>query len=71
MLVAGGMGPDVTTPPASTEVFDPGTGEFTAAGDMTSARTEHTATLLKNGKVPVTGGFGSNGILILATAEIF
>lgn len=43
---------------------------FTATGSMAAARSEHTATLLQDGRVLVTGGLGSNNA-VLATAELF
>ena len=43
---------------------------FTATGSMSAARSEHTATLLQDGRVLVTGGLGSNNA-VLATAELF
>ena len=55
---------------ASAEVFDPGTGEFTAAGGMSVARVFQTATLLGDGKVLVTGGDNRYGTTY-GTAEIF
>jgi len=44
---------------ASTEVYDPAAASFTASGSMTSPRYVHTATILLNGRVLVTGGFPS------------
>jgi Galactose oxidase, central domain len=40
-------------------------GTFTATGSMTSARAGHTATLLRNGKVLIAGGYGN------ASAELY
>jgi N-acetylneuraminic acid mutarotase len=51
------------------ELFDPATGTFTAtSGTMAVTRANHTATLLSNGKVLITGG--GNGSLS-ADAELY
>jgi hypothetical protein len=56
---------------ASAELYDPTAGTFTAASDMTLARTDHTATLLPSGMVLVAGGDGGNGENAVASAELY
>ena len=78
VMIAGGTGPvgqkqGVYNQLASTEIYDPSSGAFTAAGKMGFARARHTAALLWNGKVLVVGGAPANmgnGNEALATAEI-
>lgn len=55
---------------AAAELFDPASGTFTATGSLGTARNGHTATLLQNGKVLVTGGTDSSGA-VLASAELY
>jgi hypothetical protein len=70
VLIAGGSstvnGPGSL---AGAELYDPGTGSFTATGGMTTSRTGHTATLLNNGKILIAGGNGQMGLL--ASAELY
>ncbi len=71
VLIAGGSA-DLTTPLATTELYDPDKGTFTAASAMTSARMGHTATLLPDGKVLMAGGTVSAGGFVPSNgAEIY
>lgn len=54
---------------ARAELYDPASGTFARTGDMTTARTGHSATLLPNGKVLIAGGMAGNEPI--ATAEIY
>jgi hypothetical protein len=55
---------------ATAEIYDPYTRQFTRTGSMAQGRAEHTATLLVDGRVLITGGFGG-GTLPLSSAEIY
>jgi N-acetylneuraminic acid mutarotase len=70
VLVAGGQ-PDGggTESWASAELYDPVTGTWQPTAPMLEARTGHTATLLSNGRVLVSGGYNNGGIL--ASAELY
>jgi hypothetical protein len=60
---------------ASAELYDPSARVFLATGDMAADRELHTATLLKDGRVLLTGGVSYGGIGIfrgsLASAELY
>ena len=59
---------------SSAELYHPDSSQWTAAaGNMISTRTRHTATLLKDGRVLIVGGYngGSSSTSYVATAEIF
>lgn len=55
---------------ASAEIYNPATGKFTKTSDMTEKRSNHVATLLKDGRVLITGG-NIFSAYYLASAEIY
>jgi uncharacterized protein YjbI with pentapeptide repeats/N-acetylneuraminic acid mutarotase len=71
VLVAGGFGSDPSQSVlASTEVYNPVTGQWTpTAVALNTPRANHTATLLPSGRVLVAGGFTAS-VEITASAEI-
>jgi len=54
---------------ASAELYNPGTGTWTATGSLVTARYSHTTTLLANGQALVAGGYCSSGLL--GSAELY
>jgi WD40 repeat protein len=66
VLVAGGAG-DL----ASAELYDPGTGRWTATGSMAHGRSAQTATRLQDGRVLVAGGSINPAGDQLASAELY
>ncbi len=57
VLVAGGLGGNAAlTALASCQVYDPSTGTWTATGGMATARLDHTATRLADGRVLAVSG---------------
>jgi Galactose oxidase, central domain len=73
VLIAGGvqkLSPDLT-PLSSAELYDPSTGSFTPTGSTNTARSQHTATLLPNGKVLVAGGYRPNSTEAVVSSELY
>jgi hypothetical protein len=71
VLVTGGgtaLGQGATET-ATAELYDPISNKFSSTNNMTASRVGHTATLLGNGKVLITGGVNVNATL--ATAELY
>lgn len=64
VLVVGGVGLGSTPDPLVTaELYDPSTGRWTATGSMAEARpNRHTATLLPDGMILVTGAWNEGGV---------
>jgi hypothetical protein len=63
VVIIGGQGT------GATEIFDPKTGAWTDVAPLATPRSLHTATVLQDGRVLVTGGLDAMG-KVLASAEI-
>ena len=75
VLIAGGAVWDANqgfSATASAELYDPSTGSFSPTGDMNTARGEHVAALLADGKVLVAGGLSDfRNYTYFVSAEIY
>ena len=56
---------------SSAELYDPATGKFRSAGDMTTARNQPSVVTLQDGRVLIAGGSGKLAYGSLASAEIY
>ena len=71
-LVAGGdVSRDPYRPTPTAELYDPATGSWTATASLRPPRRSHTATLLRNGRVLVSGGYNFGDYGGLASAELY
>ena len=72
VLITGGADTGTATVFDSAELYDPATGTFAVIpATMTSARQEHSATRLADGRVLIAGGYQNSGSIILNSAEIY
>ncbi len=69
VLITGGFAQDREDHPlAEAEIFDPRTNTFRSAGEMTTGRHSHTATVLPDGRVLIVGGYVGRAA---STSEMF
>jgi Galactose oxidase, central domain/Kelch motif len=69
LVAGGGTGSPTATYELATALYDPTSGSWTSSGSLAIGREGHTATLLADGKVLVTGG--SNGGGLLTNCELY
>ena len=63
---------EVVPHPTGQSLYDSATGEFSETGNMIASRSDHTATLLANGKVLIAGGADQDPTGTgLASAELY
>lgn len=74
VLVAGGSNSNVscscTTFQSSVDLYDPTANSWTATGALLTARYDHTATLLADGRILVIGGFGGTPDTMNASGSV-
>ena len=75
LITGGGLATNINNSPvlATAELYNPATGTFAYTGSLNNARSAHTATLLNNGMVLITGGglpYNINSP-VLASAELY
>ncbi len=70
-VVLGGQGPG--HPRSASELWDPATRTFSRVAPLLKGRFEHSATLLRDGRVLVIGGVGREGgrKVVLASTEMW
>ncbi len=72
VLLVGGSDNNAATITSTGEIYDPTKGTFTpTTNNMSLPRFDHTATLLNNGKVLITGGFSDFSGTAVRQAEVF
>jgi len=73
VLVAGGIGVvgSFDTTLSTAELYDPGAGRWNTTGNLSVARSNHTATRLGDGRVLVAGGLGADFVTQLDSVEIY
>jgi N-acetylneuraminic acid mutarotase len=70
LVVGGDIGTSTANPVAAAELYDPATNTWSPTGSLQTARWDHQAFLLNDGRVLVTGGAGS-GTARLTSTEIY
>ena len=71
VLITGGTDDSLSVSPlAAAELYDPKTGKFVPTGSMVNARSGHTASLLRDGRVLIVGDYEGSGSMRTA-AELY
>jgi len=72
VLVVGGNDPgNGSSPAASSQFFDPALGTWSPGPNLNTGRSSHSATLLQNNVLLVTGGYGGSSTGWTASSEVY